>query len=133
GNGLHGNAVDEKQESALFKTLRNFELTRHLIEKGADLNLKNRKQQTLLHMAVHHPVSISTLSLLLQKGADPNVQNESGETPLILAILDSRTDAMELLIKAGAKLELQDRNHKTVLDYAEEKGYSLTRLRQNGP
>ena len=52
-----------------------------LIEKGAQLNLRNRNGSTALLSAAFfgHP---ETVELLLSSGADPNVQNHRGHTAL---------------------------------------------------
>ena len=57
------------------------EAARLLIEKGADLTIKNNHGSTALHVAAFfgHP---ETVKLLLEKGADVTAKNNNGETPL---------------------------------------------------
>lgn len=42
-------------------------------------------------------------------------------TALIFAIVNNNTEKAELLIKAGANVNIKDRMGKTALDYAREK------------
>lgn len=57
---------------------------RCLLENGGDVNLPNRKGNTVLIMSslFNH---IDTVALELQKGADPNITNNDGWSPLMLA------------------------------------------------
>ena len=54
-----------------------------LISQGADINAKNKRNDTPLICAVHLSM-VSIVKLLLQHGADVNCQKPTSETPLHL-------------------------------------------------
>merc|ERR1712034_120449 len=54
------------------------ELVATFIEKGADLNAKNERGETALHLAETN-ADTETVELLVEKGADLEARNESGE------------------------------------------------------
>src|SRR5205823_3968466 len=55
-----------------------------LINKGADVNAKNRRSSTPLHWAIHDEAKVR---LLLSKGANVNAKQAQGRTPLYLAAM----------------------------------------------
>jgi mono/diheme cytochrome c family protein len=67
--------------AAGYGPLANVEL---LINKGADVNAKNRRSSTPLHWAIHDQAKVR---LLLSKGANINARQAQGRTPLIAAML----------------------------------------------
>jgi len=74
-----------------------------LISNGADINIKDRKGNTPLHLAVHYRAPIEIITVLVEHGADLNAKAKGGETPLQLAINDENTHIIELLRQHGAK------------------------------
>ena len=78
------------------------EVAEFLIQKGADVNAKNRTGGTSLHGAVflgHADVA----ALLIKKGADVNARNAKGETPLDVSKMDWETTQ---LIASWLEIEL---------------------------
>ena len=71
-----------------------------LIERGADVNARNRKNATPLHIAAAMG-HLSVAKLLLSKGADTNAVDLDGKTPLIRAGEQSNKDIMEILRAYG--------------------------------
>ncbi|MGY8767755.1 MAG: ankyrin repeat domain-containing protein [Pirellulales bacterium] len=59
----------------------NNKIAKLLIEKGADLSLRNRDGNTALHMAAF-VTNTEIVTQLLNKGADVNVKNNKGDSPL---------------------------------------------------
>ncbi len=81
-------------------TGKSIDIVRLLIEKGADVNAKNKYGGTPLHAAIG---SEQTVKLLLEHGADVNAKNNDAWTPLEVALLRGCPSTVQLLEKAGAK------------------------------
>ena len=66
------------------------EIAKFLIEKGADVNMKNRDGSTPLHSAAFLGRA-EIAELLIQKGADVSPKNYRDETPLDVSVVDWET------------------------------------------
>jgi uncharacterized protein len=111
-------------------------LVAFLIERGADVNRPLADTgETPLHAALcktGRPVFDRILALLLAAGADPNRATiagvatgsfmrdcrTKGETPLHRAAAFGSLEAIQMLIDAGAKIEVRDANGDTPLSWA---------------
>ncbi|KRT84307.1 Ankyrin repeat-containing protein [Oryctes borbonicus] len=80
-----------------------------LLDARADINARNHKHQTALHMAALSQ-STEILEVLLKRGADPNAADANDRTPLHGAIVKfSRTcEPAKLLLNAGANVNKPD-------------------------
>src|SRR5215475_3422682 len=84
-----------------------------LIDKGADVNAKNRRGSTPLHWAIHDEAKVR---LLLSKGANVNARQAQGRTPLFLAaMLGDGFPTIRLLLSKGADPNLAAVNGQTPL------------------
>ncbi len=91
-----------------------------LIDKGADVNAKNRRGSTPLHWAIHVEAKVR---LLLSKGANANTKQAQGRTPLYLAAMLGKGYAtMRLLLIKGADPNLAGANGQTPLMMAAARG-----------
>ncbi|MBD3840318.1 MAG: ankyrin repeat domain-containing protein [Campylobacterales bacterium] len=102
--GADKNAVDNHGETALFRAVRlnDFELTKFLLESGANVNVQNQDMQSVLHIAVYHGVqSLDIILLLLRYGASALVKNNQEKT--IFEILN------DIILHTHMKKELDDR------------------------
>ncbi|KAH9496770.1 hypothetical protein Btru_009367 [Bulinus truncatus] len=83
---------------------------RSLLNKGADPNFfKNSlNRQTPLHLASEDPASEKIAGVLLFFGANPNAQDSVGCTPLHLACLYGNAGTVDLLLQAGADVNMID-------------------------
>jgi ankyrin repeat protein len=84
-----------------------------LVDKGADVNAKNRRGSTPLHWAIHDGAKVR---LLLAKGANVNARQAQGRTPLYLAaMLGDGVPTLRLLLSKGADPKLAAVNGQTPL------------------
>ena len=90
-----------------------------LIEKGANIELKDRYGYTPLEVAVHNG-HISIVKLLIEKGSKINDQNGWKETPLHFALKRNKKEIIELLLQNGANMDLKNEDGKTPKDIAIE-------------
>jgi ankyrin repeat protein/beta-lactamase regulating signal transducer with metallopeptidase domain len=95
---------------------------KRLIAQGADLNARNEKGQTPLHLSFTSRYGRSTTVLLISEGADVNAKDQAGETPLMMAAALGRLYQAEVLITQGADVNAKANNGETALLLAKEKG-----------
>ena len=90
---------------------------RLLIEKGADVNARNRGGITALMEAASYSTP-EICELLIQNGADVNARGGAGGTPLIFAAMYNNLDNCELLLSLNADLEIKNNAGDTALSEA---------------
>ena len=67
---------------------------------------------------------VASARLLLQNKADPNrTERSNGGTPLHVACFQGQTEIAKMLIKAGAKLNVRDKEGFTPLFQAKDQGH----------
>ncbi|MDD5108021.1 MAG: ankyrin repeat domain-containing protein [Candidatus Omnitrophica bacterium] len=110
--GYYGKAETMKPDGSLVMfavTFGQSETVKLLLDKGADVNVRNSEGMTPLMYAAGRFVEIETVKLLLNKGVDVNVKANDGRT--VLSIVESssniksdiKKEIVELLRKAGAR------------------------------
>jgi uncharacterized protein len=82
-----------------------------LVDHGLDVNLRNAQGQTPLHV---HRFQPTVVKVLLQEGANVNLQDAEGKTPLY----DVNLEVAQLLVAANADLNVQDNLGRTPLHQA---------------
>lgn len=90
---------------------------RRLLKAGADIEARNDKQHTSLHLAVL-ALSSPLVNLLIRADADVSAVGGTGETPLHLAIANELLTISKALLSAGASLEACDNIGGSPLHYA---------------
>ena len=137
------NAQDNEGDTALNKTLDtsdegsidilDFEIANFLIEQGADVNIKNKREYTpLIYLGMgegnfnnksFQEYRIKLAEVLLEKGADINAQDYEGYTSLMWACASSGSRFAEpfvkFLVEKGADVNIEDDHGDTALDIAE--------------
>lgn len=92
---------------------------KELINKGADVNIKNAQGLTLLSLATISALKGANLGneiqLLLKNKANANAQDAAGDTPLHYAAAGANKELCELLIENGAMVNAQDGDGDTPL------------------
>ncbi len=112
---------------------QNYWVVQLLVERGADVNMRDQKGDTPLHMveprvydsmgpleAIRH----KTIELLVSKGADIGARNNRGQTPLHLYVNRYRgcfEETIDLCISKGADVNAKDNDGYTPLDYVVDK------------
>ncbi|RSL54800.1 hypothetical protein CEP54_009663 [Fusarium duplospermum] len=83
-------------------------LIQTLVDRGEDLEGRNRDGQTALHIAAQSQGDCNTLRALLACGSDVSAVDENGETPLSLAIVWGSVESVKLLFEYGADISIVD-------------------------
>lgn len=95
------------------------DLSQQLIAQGAHINAVNHKKETALIIAIRNRVAPKrqkeVVRGLLSAGADPNICDSRGYCPLAIAAEHNYDDIMRLLLDAGARVDLQNKNGNTAL------------------
>ena len=89
-------------------------ITAYLIEKRANLDLKNEGGMTALHLAIDKRDE-SVVQLLIGKGANVDLQDEYGRTALHWGVLKRNPAIVKLLIENRANLNIKDNTGATPL------------------
>ena len=93
-----------------------------LLERGANIGLRDSRGRTPLHLASYHGYA-EIISLLLDRGADPDAETNNRESPLYLASRCGRQDAARLLLERGADAKYQNAECVTALCAALHEGH----------
>lgn len=118
GGALQAMDTSELNEQFLQAAVKgNIDQVAQLLEKGADVNAKNRYGETALTGAAAHG-KYDTCQLLITHGASVNEKSRDGRTALINAATGGFKEICALLIKSGADVNAQDRRQKTALGQA---------------
>eukprot|EP01118_Nematostelium_gracile_P008070 TRINITY_DN2652_c0_g1_i4.p1 TRINITY_DN2652_c0_g1~~TRINITY_DN2652_c0_g1_i4.p1 ORF type:complete len:263 (+),score=68.77 TRINITY_DN2652_c0_g1_i4:558-1346(+) len=72
------------------------ELVKYLIDKGADVNARDRNFKMPLHLLTHK--NIQNAIVLLKHGADLNAVSNSGTTPLMVAASNGDVERVKLFL-----------------------------------
>lgn len=110
--------IDLIDEPCLMQKLK------ELIEQGADVHVRDKKGNNLLHLATKQWYSdLELFDILITKGVSINEQNKRGDTTLHLLLKDNitffdenKSDIIELLVKKGADINIKNKLGLTVLD-----------------
>ena len=116
-NGVDAGGATALHHAAGFGPIGNLQL---LVDRGAEVNARNRRGSTPLHWAIHDEAKVR---LLLSKGANVNAKQALGRTPLYLAaMLGNGVSTMRLLLAGGADPNLASANGQTPLMMAATRG-----------
>ena len=106
---IKGKAMDSRngdQPIHLAAIHGNTEMVKALIALGADVNAKNACGNTVVKEVVYGGCDsnrLATLKVLLEAHADPNTADSDDRTPIDFAGFYGESDAIRLLLAAGAK------------------------------
>jgi hypothetical protein len=88
-----------------------------LIQRGADVNLRNNFRESPLAIAAKNG-NIALVTLCLEKGVEVDAADKHGNTALFYAAQYNRVDICELLLERGANLLVKNQQGKKPLDVA---------------
>lgn len=94
------------------------ETVKALIDLGADANVKDRDNGTLLHHAADKG-NKDAVECLLLKGLTVDAVDKFGATPLHHAVLNDHIDVAEALLEKGANANAKLAQNVAVVNYAE--------------
>jgi hypothetical protein len=97
------------------------EITRLLLEHGADANSKTDLGMTPLCLLSHSNGNLEVAEMLLKHGADPNIRSNYGENSLYVAFL-RHLGLVQLLLTHGADPNARDFYGQTLLHVASRLG-----------
>lgn len=92
-----------------------------LIQNDADINARDAKNETALHIAARNG-NVKQVKMLLTRGAIINLKNSSGNTPLMIAAIQGKIAVLQELINKDKSL-INEKNNKgmTALHHAATK------------
>jgi glycerophosphodiester phosphodiesterase len=109
---------------ALACKLRNLELLRLLIAKGASVDLADEDGETPLLFAIKSHFTEGVHVLVHDGHVDVNLAEKiSGWTPLMIACIEGFTDIVEILLGSHANKETTDFSNWTAADHAVFRGF----------
>ena len=92
-----------------------------IIEKGADINLKNSRKQTALHVACYYN-NIEAAKAIIKAGADLDLQDNNSNTPMLAACTAS-PELVSAMLSKGADPKSTNRQGQTALHLACQASY----------
>ena len=94
-----------------------------LLEAGADVNIRDERNCSLLHIAAGrgHDEIVSTLLL---KGANKDALDDDGDTPLIYASVAGRLGVVKTLLAVGADFKIRNEDGSSALEYTAQEGHA---------
>ena len=83
--------------------------------------------ETSLHWAISRETgsSLHIVDFLIQNSPSLDKQTREGNTPLHYCVIQNQCESMRLLLRSGAKPNMENMNGKTPLSIAKERGHHL--------
>ncbi|XP_066937511.1 uncharacterized protein [Macrobrachium rosenbergii] len=101
---------------------RGRDITKLLLESGANVDAKDNSQKTPLFLAANKR-HLNAAKTLLSGGADPNIGNAYGQTPLHRAVLNDDLQMIKILLENNASVNAADSAGNSPIHLAEAKGF----------
>ena len=124
-------AVDDNHSTPLHRASYhgNLKLAQLLLERGANINTRNKVGQTALYRVLagldddSSACYFDTIQLLLENGADVDALDDAQWAPLHVASENGCAKATRLLLKYGASVHLQNKQGQTPSQVASAHGH----------
>jgi len=91
------------------------DLAELLIQRGADVNTIDKWGHTPLYFALVRYDDLDIMNILIANGAEVDIKHPGGETVLMSAAKAGRTEAVKLLLEAGANVNAKNDRGQTAL------------------
>lgn len=106
---------DELKKNLFHEMNRVIDMTRLLIENGADVNRESSLGTPLMN-AVTNAWNQEIVEMLIKAGAHLNQTDKDGKTALFYAAASGNDDIVAMLLKAGANPDIKDKDGKLFSD-----------------
>jgi uncharacterized protein len=116
------NATDGRTALINAAARGDLEVVKVLVQRGADVNVKDKQGYTALFHAIEAMYDDVALVLLSQPGLDPNARGLNGSTALLKYVWRDRKDAVEKLLEHRADVNAQDADGDAPLHGAAQNG-----------
>ena len=133
--GADVNHVDDNGLTALMLAahLGHVGIAGILLDAGATLNPDPAHGKLSALLLAAESGRDEVIKLLVERGAQIDYIHDDGATALTVASAAGNASTVALLIRLGANLYIQDRFHKTAMDYAKQKNhYNIIMLLEAG-
>ena len=122
------NAIAGSLEFPLVAALRksHFRVAEHLLAHGGSVHVRNKGQDTVLHIALNqHKMSLDAVQFLLRHGADVNARSKDLWTPLHLAVIEEEPSIAQMLLDHQADVNSRNDAGRSPLHLSSIWGTSL--------
>jgi len=100
-----------------------YDMTRYLLQSGADVTQKDKNGASALHYASESGNS-ELVGILAEVGASPvNAQDDEGENALFYALRESKLDVAKRLIGLGVDLTSKNSSNEDVFEFCRSLNY----------
>ena len=107
---------DEDDNTILHYSVETTDLCRELLDLGADVNAVNKKNQSVLYIAIGG-CRVGSFKLFMDRGANPNILTLNNWSPLHLASIEGYIQiCIFLLIKGADLMQLGANNNSNALE-----------------
>lgn len=97
-------------------TFGNADVVKFLLANGAEVNMRNEREETALMVAAEHGQT-EVVRVLLANGADVNAKDNLGHTALMIAAASASVEIVKMLLAAGADRNAVNDMGETALSY----------------
>lgn len=115
--------IDDKRQTLLAWACKegDFDKVKYLIKAGANPHVKNKFDQTILHLALNkvrwfHPLAL--IEYIIKLGVDINARDNRGQTALHRACVLEEVDLIEILLKRKASVNILDNKQQFAIQYS---------------
>jgi hypothetical protein len=95
-----------------------------LINRGADVDARNHRQDTPLHWACQFGDRV-IVQRLIQAGCNVHARETQAQTPIFMAVSAGQVEIVQLLIRSGSSVNVRDCEDIDLFDFIEVRSNSV--------